>query len=1508
MAMRAGHMPRTLHVDVPSSQVDWSAGAVRLLTEPQEWAEDGRPRRAGVSSFGISGTNAHVILEQSAEPEADRTDEQPSTLPAGTPVPVVFSARGGIQAQAGALRDFVVAHEDLNLLDLARSLAASRAGLEDRAAIVAEDRSTLLRSLNVLATGGTAPGVFQGGEQDGSTAFLFSGQGSQRMRMGKELAATFPVFAEAYETVCAELDRHLPRPLREVVDGDGQALEQTEFTQPALFALEVALFRLLESWGIRPDFVAGHSIGEIAAAHAAGVLTLPDAARLIAARGRLMQALPAGGVMVAVEAAEEEVRPLLAAGVDIAAVNGPRAVVLSGAAQAVEAVVEQLAELGRRTKRLKVSHAFHSSLMEPMLEEFRAVAAGISYAPAQIPFVSTVTGARAGDELCTPAYWVDHVRDGVRFADAVAALAADGVRTFVEIGPDAVLAGMGAQCVDADSGAVFLPVLRRGRPEDAEAVAALARLFTRGADVRWAGLLGTGPVVDLPTYAFRHRRFWLDAAPATDVAGVGQVPVGHPMLGAAVALPGTDGLLMTGRLSVHAQPWLADHIVHGAMLLPGTGFVELALRAGEQAGCPQVEELTLHAPLVVPDQGGTALQVLVGAPDDSGRRPVTVFSQPENAPAGADWTRHAEGVLAPAADSAPAAAFEVWPPAGATPVELDLTAAYGHLASRGYGYGPAFQGLRAAWRRGDEVFAEVELPAETAAGAAAYGLHPALFDTALHADLLNDTDGPPLLPFAWNRVSLHATGASALRVRIVRMRGDDLTSVELADGDGRLVARVASLVSRPVTDTDLSAATADPVTSALHRTDWQPLPPGAPAPSAEPHRWAVLTPFADDATATALGTDLSRHADLAALTEAIASGTDPAPATVLLPCAPRTPHLDGGLPERVRDTADRMLALLTGWLAEERLRDTRLVVVTTHAVAVPDPASDSAPDLALAPLWGLVRAAQAEHPDRFVLVDTDGTEASLRALPTALAAGEPETALRNGAVRIPRLVATPPPTAADSAVHNPWRDLDPEGTVLITGGTGLLGGALARHLTTAYGVRHLLLTSRTGTAAPGAHELTAELKELGADVTVAACDAADRDALADLIRAIPPSRPLTAVVHAAGQLDGAVLGSLTARQLDAVLRPKVDAAWHLHELTRDLGLAAFLLYSSAGGQVITAGQANYAAANTFLDALAQHRTAAGLPARALAWGPWEGSDGAIDVGRIARSGIRELTMAEGMALFDDAARLPETATHAVLTPLKLDLDTLTDRAAAPALLRGLAAGRPPLRPAATSSAPATAGGAGGPKDDADLLDRLAASSAEERGRLLLGVVRRRTAAVLGHDNARSVDPRRGFTEMGLDSLAAVELRNSLGTVTGLRLPATLVFDHPNPTALAGYLLEELRDELGDPAEAQAPNGGNPPAQLSDDAVLSLLTRVPVQRMRESGLLDGLLALAEPTAPQAAGDGNGHAPGASDAQAVGAAPEARREAIAAMDIDALVRAALDGVPQQRTDTDERGTAK
>ncbi|WP_425435738.1 SDR family NAD(P)-dependent oxidoreductase [Lentzea kentuckyensis] len=1337
-AIERATVPATLHVDAPSSHVDWEQGDVLLPVENQPWPVAERPRRAAISSFGISGTNSHLVIEQ-----APATEEPPPAAEVRGPVPWLLSGHTPQALRDQAARLLSPAR-DAEPLNVAWSLATTRAGLTHRAAIVGAAQEERLTALSALAAGNSATGLLVGSaDRAGRLAFGFTGQGAQRPGMGRELSESFPVFAAAFAGACAAFDPHLDRPLAELVLGADEAIGQTGYTQPALFALEVALFRLVESFGVVPDFLHGHSIGELAAAHVAGVLSLPDAATLVAARGRLMQALPAVGAMVSVQATEAEVLARLDGRCDVAAVNGPESVVLSGDETAVLRIAGAFAAQGRKTRRLRVSHAFHSPLMDPVLDEFRDVAADLTFSPPSIPVVSTLTGRLAGDELCDPEHWVRHARHAVRFADGVETLAGLGVTTFLELGPGGVLTAMTLDNVDS-SGALLLPALRTGVPEPRALLSALGGLHVHGHEVDWTPAVTGGRRIPLPTYGFQKRRYWLDT-PNTAPAG----QHGHPLATASVELPDDGGLVLSGRVTAHTHPWLADHAVSGTVLLPGAALVDLAAHAGRCLDFGRVAGLVLSEPVALP----CSLQVTVGA-EEGGQRPVTVHTRD-----GDDWRLHASGTLTRPVPDAPASGLaDAWPPAGATAVDLDEI--HARLALAGVEHGPAFQGLRRAWRLGDDLYAEAAVEDLDPSG---FQLHPALLDAVLHTTVAWAAPGEPVrLPFEWTGVQVGATGARVVRAHL-KPAGQGAVAITLTDSLGALVATVDGVVSREV-----PAATA----GSLFSVDWPEL---TAAPGGDPAEFVV---------------------------------------------ADRRPADD------VTTAACEVLDLAQRWLAEQPAG--KLVVVTHGAVAT-GPGEDVT-DLAGSAAWGLVRTAQSEHADRFVLVDVD-TDA-VPDLAAAVASGEPQLAVRAGRLRVPRVTRISPAPAAP-------RSWDPDGTVLITGGTGALGSTLARYLV-ATGVRHLLLLSRSGQGAENA----AELLGLDADVTIAACDAADADALARCLAAVPAEHPLTAVIHAAGVLDDGVLTALTPERLGALLRPKATAAWNLHELTGDL--AAFVLFSSAAGITGNPGQAGYAAANTFLDALAHHRVARGLPATSLAWGMWAPGGGmagqlsAADLARLGRGGVVPMTTGEGLAMFDAAVGLGRP----LVLPAKLDVAALRSAGPVPAPLRGLVPRR-----RATSS------------DVDGLAERLAGLTKPEQRALLLTVVRTHVAEVLAHPGVDAVDPDQAFGDAGFDSLTAVELRNRLTAVAGAGLPATLIFDYPTPTALAGHLHDLLTSTSDtDPAEAR---------------VREVLGRIPFARLRDAGLVDVLLRLAD--APGDGIDHNGH----------------QEHDLDAMDAESLVHLVLNG---------------
>ncbi|MGX1796938.1 SDR family NAD(P)-dependent oxidoreductase, partial [Streptomyces albidoflavus] len=1448
-AMRHGVLPKTLHVDEPTPHVDWTEGAVELLTEPVPWPhEEDRPRRAGVSSFGISGTNAHLIVEEPRDTAPAPADAPgtPDTEAPDRPLPWLLSGAGGpaLRAQAARLRDHLAHHPSHDARDVAYSLAATRTPFPHRAVLTGTGPE-LTAALERLAAGDPAPGTATGrADSARGTAFLFPGQGSQRAGAGRELYRSEPVFADRLDEVCAHFDAHLDRPLREVLFAepgteDARLLDRTRYTQPALFALGTALFGLLEHWGVRPDALIGHSVGELTAAHAAGVLTLPDACALVAARGRLMDSLPETGAMAAVGAAEEDVRALAAeygGRVAVAAVNGPRSTVVSGDTEAVLRLAERCAAEGHRTKRLTVSHAFHSAHMDAVLAEFGEAAASLTYHPARLPVVSNLTGGVLPPGTPMDAdYWVRHVRESVRFLDGVRALDALGTGTYLELGPDGVLCAMTADCLpegaEEQERPLAEPLLRSGHDERRTLLTALGRAWSRGTATDWTAVLADPAArpVPLPTYAFQREHYWPRPAPAPgagDVTAAGLSATGHPLFGAAVDLP-DGGLIATAALSTTTHPWLADHAVLGSVLLPGAAFVELALWAAHRTGLTTLGELTLEAPLVLAEATPVQLRLAVEAPGEDGSRAFAVHTRDD---AGA-WTRHARGVLEPDTSAAPLTGREElgdaapWPPAGAEPLTTD--GLYTGLAHAGFSYGPAFQGLRAAWRHGDAVLAEVALPDTAAAQGASWTLHPALLDAALHTvalgGLLDTTTGS--LPFAFTGVRVEGTAPDTLRVRVAPT-GKDTVGVELADTTGAPVGTVGSLVLRPLTTEQLSASRRAAGGHALHRQEWAPAP--APAPGA-PTTWVHLGDAPGDGPS---------YPGLSALTAALDTGTPAPDAVLLVQDATDDGRLDpAGPPAGPAPGLRALLGLLQEFLAEPRLAAAQLVLVTRGAVAVDD-SEPVAPDLAA--LCGLVRSAQAENPGQFLLVDTDDPATVTRHLPALRQLGAPETALRHGRLHTPRLTRLPAPATTGGAGARPLSGPDGEGTVLVTGATGSLGGLVARHLVTAHGVRRLLLTSRSGPAAPGAAALAGELRALGAHVDLTACDMADHTAVAGLLGAVPAAHPLTAVVHAAGVLDDATVPSLTPAHLDRVLRPKADAARHLHALTRELDLAAFVLFSSAAAPLGAPGQANYAAANAYLDALARHRAAAGLTGVSLAWGSWAPDGGMAaqlgegDTRRLNRSGILPLSAQEGLDLFDRALLDPGLPGPAPLA-LRTDLAALRAQAATGLVHPLLGTLAPAADRPAGGGTPAAADGATGA-----LRDRLAALPDEERRAETLRLVRTEAAQILGHDGADAIEAGRGFLDMGFDSLTAVELRNRLGALTGVRLPSTLIFDHPAPEALAAHLAESLAapgEERGAALLAELDRIGSRLATADLD---------PVVRVGVTARLHSLLARYEQT--------------------------------------------------------------
>ncbi|WP_085161009.1 type I polyketide synthase [Mycobacterium lacus] len=1773
-ALNHDSLPPTLHVDRPSPHIDWSAGAVRLLTEAVPWPVTDHPRTAAVSSFGISGTNAHVILRQAPVPAGGSAEQ---TADAGVEFglamwPVSARSPAALGAQARRLHRYLVERAGLDLTDVAYSLATTRTHHPYRAVITASvgaagGRQDLLDALDALGGGRPHPQLVQHhylAHLRGKTVFVLPGQGGQYLGMGRGLYERHRVFAGMVDACDEALRPFTGWSVREVLGQDPAAagLDRVDVVQPVLFTMMVSLAEVLGHYGIVPDAVVGHSQGEIAAAYIAGVFSLAEAARVVERRSQALSALGGAGGMASVLLGAEELHPRLrpwGQALSIAAINGPSHTIVSGDPGALGEFSAACERDGVHIRQIAVDYASHSVQVEPVRERLVGELAELTPMPARIPLYSTVEKALSAEPLDTTTmdaeYWYRNLREPVRFHDTVVELLAAGECTFVELSPHPVLAPALTDTLAQTPGrnqSAVIPTLHRERPDHDSLASTLAQLHNHGHSPSWSALYPHARTVALPTYPFQHRPYWLAPTPTGDARGLGLDPAEHPLLSAVAALADQDQIMVSGRLSLSAESWLAGHQVKDTVLFPAAGFIEVILRAGELSGCPAIDELILHAPLVLSGDAPTDLQIVVQPFDEHGRRPFNVHSR-TGGQSGA-WMLHASGTLSAAQ---PAAEVSLAPAPGVASFDQDDF--YERLAQRGYRYSGLFRSVRGIATdaaRSEGVQAEVTLPAGT--DVAGYGIHPALLDAALHPlaavlDGMGAADSGSLrLPFVFTGVTLYATAATQLHVQLTRT-GEDTFELRATDPTGAPVITISAVTLRTVSDRIGGPAPSAATSDSLFELTWLSVP-DLPGPSSvQPPGWAVCADAPERLPASL--SDGVIHADLATLT--------PCPELVIwpLPRPGEQPEGETDPLRRVHALTRHVLAQVQSWLSRPETANTQLMIITSRAVSVG--VYDGVPDLAHAAVWALIHTAQQEQPDRIIVLDTDDSAASkdnLLAIASRRPAGEPQLALRNGVVYTPRLsrmaslslpdapdwhlattgkgdlanltlVPASPPTALasgqvriqvraaglnfhdvvvalgaiadeglgaeaagvvvdtapdvtsvrpgdavmglfpnafsptaitdhravvvippgwsfaqaasvptafltayialvelaglsagqrvlihagagavgqaaiqiarhlgaevfatahpnkhqvlnelgvdcghiassrtldfvdtfsevtgaqgmdvvlnslrgdfvdaslqllprggsfveigktdirladDVAAAHPgvdyqaydlggvaaevllrawaallpmfaagvlkplpttsygllnapqaFRDmsqarhtgkivltppavLDPEGTVLITGGTGMIGALVAEHLVTRYGIRHLLLLSRRGLNGPGASELQQRLAGLGAQVAITACDISDPAELAEALDTIAADHPLTAVIHAAGVLDDAVVAELSPQQLDAVLAAKADAAWHLHRLTADRDLAAFILFSSAAGILGSPGQANYAAANALLDALARRRHHTQHPATSVAWGYWQTPSGmtahlsTTDLTRIAGAGLIPITTEQGLALFD--AALASQRPNLVASPVNTAV--LTRRARNNAL--------DPILSALTTSRPRAATVSPG-----GLAARLASQTAEQQLHTLTTMVASATAAVLAHPDPAALDIDRPFKDLGIDSLTTLELRNTLNQQTGLTLPATLAFDYPTPAALARHLREQLSGSAGI----------NGTQKLPESEIQRLISIIPEKRLAEAGVLAMLREIAE--------DVNS------------SVPEPKEEAIASMSLSELMSVA------------------
>ncbi|WPB81675.1 type I polyketide synthase [Archangium violaceum] len=1466
LSLRNGELPPHLHLRNPNPTVDWAQLRLSIPTRLTPWRAGARPRVAGISGFGLSGVNAHVLIEE-APPESPRVQEE---LPRPLHV-LALSARNPealgalVQSYEQALGGPGLASESLE--DICFTANTGRAHFRHRLAVIGASRDAVRDQLKAVLEGRSPPSVPQGKiEGQPRTAFLFTGQGAQGLGMGEELFRTEPSFRQTLLR-CDEVLRPLMGqslisllypPERD--DSARARLNETGYTQPALFALEYALARLWMQWGIVPDFVMGHSVGEFVAACVAGVFTLEEGLELIATRARLMQSLPTGGAMasVAAEPAEvEELLPRYAGQLSIAALNGPRSVVISGRQGAVSDCLGELSKRGRRCTPLQVSHAFHSALMEPILEEFSRAVEKVRLQQPGIPLISNLSGQEAGAEIVNPRYWVEHLRKHVSFARGMETLNQAGVRVFLEVGPKPTLVTMGQSCI-TEGDKLWLASLRPERSDWQQMLESLGALYVAGAPVKWQGLEAGRDrrKVALPSYPFQRREHWMElTGTAWDRQGVRtQGSTGgervHPLLGRRQESPSRVRQFESS-LGPSRQAFLRDHGVYGQVVMPGAAYVEMGLAAGAalfgSAG-GTVDELAFSQALFLPDEGERRVHLLYTPEGDRAGR-FEIFSQEEahGGESEPSWTLHAHGKLSAAAVSAPGERVDLRRLRTELTREVPVDGYYEKLGRAGLAYGPSFRAIQGLWRGESEVLGQLGLSGAAVLDAERYVLQPALLDACFQmvGAVLEGEGDAAYLPVGVGNVRVHVTGTREVwaHARITRSedpKGPGYTcDITLMTPEGELVATVDRLLLRRVTREGLFGARSKRLQNWLYELEWQARPLGArsgtPSEDAsgtatgavpqcliladelgvgsrlaerlQARGWHVVTARAGE---RGQGVDRERAEALLAMRADLAQG--PVHVVDLW-------SLDGagtgpGVPEESFLHSTRVLELAQALVRAPKGAATSLWLVTRGAQATVE--GERLSSLGGVALWGLGKAIMREHPElhcRRVDLDAGSSAQELEQLVEQLrdellgGSGEDEVALRGKTRLVPRLVRG---RKLQLSSGDAGPSLRPDASYLVTGGLSGLGLAAAERLVER-GARHLVLLGRRE---PGA-EVRARLAVLagrGVNVQSLSCDVSVaselESALAGISGRLPPIR---GVVHSAGVIDDGLLMQLTPERFARVFASKVFGGWNLHRALQGVELDFFVLFSSAASLIGSAGQASYVAANAFLDGLAHHRRAAGLPGLSLNWGAWAEVGAAADEQiqrRMEQLGFGVIPVGDGLQVFEQALGL-----GGQLGILPVDWAVIGRRGSSP-LYEGFI----------QKASPAVSEG---------IRQKLEPLSARERRAALRAHVGELVNGVLGRPSSEALDPGQGFFDLGMDSLMSVELRNLLQRSLGASLPATVAFDNPTVNGLVDYLMAEvlgMKDEKAAPVRETVAEESDLDSLLADvdglddDEVQNMLRR------------------------------------------------------------------------------------
>jgi len=1453
LALKHQQIPPSLNFSKPNPNIDFANSPFYVNTDLADWERGNTPRRAGVSSFGMGGTNAHVILEEAppCQHEAAGEVERAHLF--------TLSARNerALRALAEQYIAYLATDSAVLLDDICFTVNTGRKHFKHRLAVMVTSKTQLSEQLTTFVQSGTGMQESNQGRQ--KIAFLFTGQGSQYAGMGQTLYEAHPIFRQTIDR-CDELLRdHLDVPLLSVlypdlypspINAQVDLIDQTIYTQPALFALEYALYQLWHSWGIEPDVVMGHSVGEYVAACVAGVFSLEDGLHLMVKRGQLIGALPAGGAMVSVMASEAQLAPLIesyASEVSMGAINGPQSIVLSGQHKTIASICAKLETEGVKTKKLNVSHAFHSPLMEPICAEFELAVQQIRLSPAQIPLISNLSGKLITDEVMTPEYWSQHIRQPVRFSQSMHCLQQQGVDIFLEMGPLPLLLGMGRHCLPNHDG-LWLPSLRTGQDDWQQLLTSLAPLYMQGAEVNWLTFYQheVRRRVHLPTYPFQRQRYWIEPPdqpqmPATLTSRHVHDERHHPLLGQPLRLAGTEEIRFESQIDLNrpSLKYLADHRIFQTVLLPMTAYVEMALAAGEavlQATPFVVEELFVE-------------QALMLSPEEDKSETLQCVLNPETSPGGADsyalqifsllaeassgqqssWVRHTSAKVRAIRDGGASSI----PLTDATvdlsvlqvqcPEPIDLETFYQAFQARSVDYGPTFRAVEKLWRGEGQVLGQVQLPEGLVGEAAKYQLHPAFLDACLHT--LGAIFPPEVsyLPIMIESLHVFRRAENNLWSHGVIVGDKDIkgnnnperdtlkAEVVLFNQRGERVALASGLVLKRANPQRLEPSL--DLSNHLYQVAWQPQ--ARPIAAIEEiGRWLILTDR--DGIGHQLAQQLSQRGHHTVLVSPAAEYKQHTPDHYQINPAEFSHfqrllddhalpwhgviHLWGqgesvaqgevaawqsldSLQNSQLESCGSVLHLVQALVKSKQAP--RLWLVTRGA----QPVDTQTPvQVQQAPLWGLAKAIVNEHPElRCVCLDLDPSESEWEtASVVAQLYEELLSSNLEGQVAYhqgSRYVARLKRFRQIDALSSEVARDD--SSYLITGGLGGLGFEVARWLV-AQGARYIVLTSRRGITSQSAQQAIDQLETQGATVTVIRADVASHDEVASVLQRCQTLAPLRGIIHAAGVLDDGVLQKLSLESLQRVMAPKVAGAWNLHNLTADLDLDFFVCFSSGASIIGTTGQGNYMAANAFLDTLAHHRRILGLPGLTINWGAWSEIGMAAQLNQHDQRRLVE----QGLNFIPPQAGLQtlgalirQNSTQVAVLPINWSKWHRIHGSSA--FYEDFAQREP------------------GSTEPATFRRQLASRPVHEQRQLLVQHVRAQVTKTLGIHADQELDANQKLFDVGLDSLMAIELRSHLQASLELTLPSTLLFDHPTVTALVGYLAEDILSFVDQPSHPSA---------------------------------------------------------------------------------------------------------